>query len=431
MRVCLIKLYCANLCIHLATYGGHLELSAFAHLTQRNVKVIQPGLVYVIEWAAGGDAPSSAHPDTSTEHDSSLDEREKRRLRRDSRRADRRQVYNMDDDDQGNERAADPSAGTVYVAYVVFSFYLYIFEITYSLEGFRYHDWEHFSSIRNLRGPHSGLPNVIQTPADSEVLPSPAKSKLNSRTKSKSKPDPKASKHPPKKKELSSITASDPATPFQIPLPGSKSPSPGPVFRADIYPPTPYLTQSPQLPVSVVPSIMNLRVHRSPKRSFDESSGSSVSSESAAKRTRSSRLTAAAAGDQSVDDMESTPGLSASTDSSAASSPASSPLPTTPPAVPATPPPEPKNRLLTRRQRKALGLPKPKSVLLKKRTGAGKIVIPGGKYKKRTAGAGERSGAVVREADDDDEDDDADNKGEWRTSGTGRLDVRGFKELKI
>ena len=268
-------------------------------------------------------------------------------------------------------------------------------------------------------------------PADTEVLPSVSKSKSTSRTKAKAKHDPRASKHPSKKKELSSIATSDPASPSQIPLPGSRSPSPGPVFRADVYPPTPYLTQSPQLPVSVVPSIMNLRVHRSPKRSFDESSGSSASSESVAKRTRSSRLTAAAAGDQSLDDMESTPGLSASADSSPASSPVSSPLPTTPPAAPATPPPEPKDRPLTRRQRKALKLPKPRPVPVAKRTGAGKIVIPGGKCKKRTAGACEKGGAVVREADEDDEDEDAQDKGEWRTSGTGRVDVRGFRELKI
>jgi OTU domain-containing protein 3 len=37
------------------TYGGHLELSSFAHMVKRNVKVIQPGLVYVIEWDAGLD----------------------------------------------------------------------------------------------------------------------------------------------------------------------------------------------------------------------------------------------------------------------------------------------------------------------------------------------------------------------------------------
>ncbi|KAJ7748592.1 hypothetical protein B0H16DRAFT_901082 [Mycena metata] len=54
-----------------ATYGGHMELSAFAHLTRRNVKVIQPGLVYVIEWAAGGGPPSPTvptHSNSNTAH---------------------------------------------------------------------------------------------------------------------------------------------------------------------------------------------------------------------------------------------------------------------------------------------------------------------------------------------------------------------------
>lgn len=30
------------------TYGGHLELSAFAQLKQKVVKVVQPGLVYLV-----------------------------------------------------------------------------------------------------------------------------------------------------------------------------------------------------------------------------------------------------------------------------------------------------------------------------------------------------------------------------------------------
>ena len=65
--------------VRLATYGGHLELSAFAHMTKRNVKVIQPGLVYVIEWdAGGGDAEDPfAQADTAA-----TDGREKRRSRR-------------------------------------------------------------------------------------------------------------------------------------------------------------------------------------------------------------------------------------------------------------------------------------------------------------------------------------------------------------
>ena len=60
-----------------ATYGGHMELSAFAHMTRRNIKVVQPGLVYVIEWRAGGgsaaaEASSSSAPpsqsDSQTAH---------------------------------------------------------------------------------------------------------------------------------------------------------------------------------------------------------------------------------------------------------------------------------------------------------------------------------------------------------------------------
>lgn len=82
-----------------ATYGGHLELSAFAHMTRRNAKVIQPGLVYVIEWAAGGESEKDAavpdspppSPSTSTHSptlggDATLTGRDKRRARRDQKR---------------------------------------------------------------------------------------------------------------------------------------------------------------------------------------------------------------------------------------------------------------------------------------------------------------------------------------------------------
>ena len=52
-----------------ATYGGHMELSAFANMVRRNVKVIQPGLVYVIEWdgsSAGSGASQVASSSTTT-----------------------------------------------------------------------------------------------------------------------------------------------------------------------------------------------------------------------------------------------------------------------------------------------------------------------------------------------------------------------------
>lgn len=101
---------------YIATYGGHLELSAFAHLTRRNVKVIQPGLVYVIEWAGGGNssptsptAPSLVIPDHSD--DQSLDGRERRRLRRE-RRAEKKEAKEKEVIDVD----ADEDRGTIYVA---------------------------------------------------------------------------------------------------------------------------------------------------------------------------------------------------------------------------------------------------------------------------------------------------------------------------
>ena len=122
-----------------------------------------------------------------------------------------------------------------------------------------------------------------------------------------------------------------------------------------------------------------------------------------------------------ADDMD-TPDLSAFGSSaesvsslSSVPSPAATPPPPDPP-VPAKP--------LTRRQRKALGLPKPRAALVgntgPRTRSAGKIVIPGGKYK--TTGK-----ATVADASEDD----VDANAEWRKNGTGRLDVRGFRELKI
>ena len=51
---------------------------------------------------------------------------------------------------------------------------------------------------------------------------------------------------------------------------------------------------------------------------------------------------------------------------------------------------------------------------------AGKIVIPGGKFK------GKKSGQKAIEEEPDDEAD-----AEWAKNGTGRVDVRGFRELRI
>ncbi|KAI9004808.1 hypothetical protein CLU79DRAFT_850150 [Phycomyces nitens] len=74
------------------TYGGNMELVAFARLSSINIKVYQPGLIYVI----------SGFDDT-------------------------------DEADSNNEVL------TLHIAY---------------------HSWEHYSSIRNVFGPHTGLPEI-------------------------------------------------------------------------------------------------------------------------------------------------------------------------------------------------------------------------------------------------------------------------------
>ncbi|KAN0142035.1 cysteine proteinase [Lactarius tabidus] len=403
-----------------ATYGGHLELSAFAHMKKCNVKVIQPGLVYLIEWAAGWD-PVTAANDNPTSSSSSLattlverepmaNDRSRRAARRESKRAERDKARadkpTTDDEDIVHKDNVTP---TVYVAY---------------------HDWEHFSSIRNLRGPHSGLPDVSELPADASPHDLPSVPKPSSKPASKARQraaSTSASKLPPvpvsAPKPLSRprrtsrslrqsgssatvIPVVAPPTPADIPLPSSRSASP----------------PAPSLPPGLY---TREREQRSPKRSFDESSGSSdvsAASTSAAKRTRRGTVRGLAAvvqnGDADMDadadaeadvdadvDDADTPALSETASLSPISSPSPSP---SPPPVPATAAP----RRLTKRERKAAGLPRP-------RGSAGKIVIPGGRFRVGDDGKGEGEGHR------------ADVQGEWARNGTGRVDVRGFRELRI
>ena len=74
-------------------------------------------------------------------------------------------------------------------------------------------------------------------------------------------------------------------------------------------------------------------------------------------------------------------------------------------------------RPMTRRQRKQLGLPKLSKVLGGDEGGSvGRIVIPGGRFSR---------GVEVKVEGE------VDGEEEWRKNGSGRLDMRGFRELKI
>lgn len=301
-----------------------------------------------------------------------------------------------------------------------------------------------------MRGPHTGLPNVCELSADSEaIIQSPVKKKPPS-SRAKAKSESKVTLKRTKNGQFASanvkIEEVSVPTPTQIPLPMSRSPSPLssteslPQIDVDVLPPTPVISQPATIDSSLPPV---LRVYRSPKRTFDESSGTSSVSDSAAKRTRSAHELSLPETQLQpdpnaieVDDHEEeewTPELSTprSSSSTRSSSVASSPLPGTPP-----PEPEPEPMLvgkpLTRRQRKVLGLPKTRAAIIAKRASAGKIVIPGGRFKRNVAATADDKGlAKIREVVDPSVDDEGSVQEEWQRNGTGRLDVRGFRELKI
>ncbi|KAF9078276.1 hypothetical protein BDP27DRAFT_1412280 [Rhodocollybia butyracea] len=110
-----------------ATYGGHMELSAFAHLTKRNIKVVQPGLVYVIQCDPQQPKKSpSKKPGGSPSKNTRF-----------------ASLKEAEVDGDASMSLEDEQDSTIYVAY---------------------HDWEHFSSVRNLRGPHTGPPCVREIP---------------------------------------------------------------------------------------------------------------------------------------------------------------------------------------------------------------------------------------------------------------------------
>ncbi|KAG6853609.1 hypothetical protein C0991_002833 [Blastosporella zonata] len=413
------------------TYGGHVELSAFAHLMKRDVKVVQPGLVYVIEWMAfaGSGSPKKQNKykgyayedleeDGDIENDQDDEEGETIRTRR-HRAKDR---HNKDKD--------PPPGDTIYVAY---------------------HDWEHFSSIRNLRGPHTGLPYVRETLPP--PVPSPSKIK---KEKEKDKP---ASKKKVTLKLASPSPVSRASTPSSLPeLTPSPSPSPAPPLLLNLQPIKGGAVDPATVPLPTSRARSTLQATTSRSARFPPSQDYLPAP---------SQMDICDYPDADADadvDEGSTPGLSPPSSSLSSSSTTSYSNPALPPSSQShsqsqsqsqsqshSPSPEPESesspepeltrrqikiqererarlegaggdKPMTRRQRKALGLPKLRSA----GAGAGKIVIPGGRFKRAQRGDGDGDGAGEGEGVRGEEGD-----GEWVRNGTGRVDVRGFRELKI
>ncbi|KAG8908826.1 hypothetical protein FRB99_003064 [Tulasnella sp. 403] len=411
------------------TYGGHLELSAFAHLKRRNVKVIQPGLVYVIEWSTGPNASSipstsatrnepaasSSDAGAAVSTDSALSSREQRRARRErlkeakelERRAKLKEVEITTILVANVEEAQSVPPDNLPAIYVA------------------YHDWEHFSSVRNLVGPHQGIPNVIESSApltddDHIPIPPPPPTRRSKRTTSTS---------------LASITLSTPESNDH------RSPSPATTSS------TARSTESSSAPSSISPrtppdsvTTMNAATAifkgRSPKRSFDESdevlNGEASGSEygrAEPKRTRGdaplpcsvditgdqedteaegaafpppglSPVVTTDEADDDDDDAASAPDSTTSYNSASASS-ASRTRPNTRSSQTQAP--------LTKRQAKKLGVTRPKPK---------RVVLLVGKEKKQPDKQGDVQNTATAKA-------------EWLQNGTGKMDVRGFRELKI
>lgn len=154
------------------TYGGHLELSAFAQFQQKEIKIVQPGLVYIV--SGDDESPRAVKEREKREKERQLaqsktvpgsegpppSERELRRLRRERKTkgleesATAQKAGESSDISMQNvnsvskealiegdlkDKAAVEAFGPLYIAY---------------------HNWEHYSSIRNIEGPHTGLPRI-------------------------------------------------------------------------------------------------------------------------------------------------------------------------------------------------------------------------------------------------------------------------------
>ncbi|KAH7325504.1 hypothetical protein B0J17DRAFT_681599 [Rhizoctonia solani] len=322
------------------TYGGHLELTAFAQLKVVNVKVVQPGLVYVIEGAKTDAFGPSASTSAAPEEEGTMNSKDKRKAKKERmKKKATEKVADEDHDDDDEEGGSAPFPATVYVAY---------------------HDWEHFSSVRNLTGPHQGMPNVCEVPEpDTSSLPSPPSSQA-------------ATKRGGKQKAQSQSTR-----------PAKQQPRP----------PTPSDSLSPP------PS-------RSPKRAMDEDDEEDDESETR-KRNRRGTITVTPPDndDELEEDAESefAAGVSSSVSAESGS------------------------------QRKSLGVPKARSSTQQRgRRSVGSVAAnksqpsTGGateapKRETRSATKAYREAGKVRDL----------GTGEWLDNGTGRLDVRGFRELRI
>nr|QBH67609.1 hypothetical protein UEMT_2075 [Ustilago esculenta] len=188
------------------TYAGHLELHAFAQMKQKQIKIVQPGLVYVVDGV--DDSPEAIRAREKKEQErlrvqnsieaatevAPLTERQRRRQKREETKRDKKSTK-LAGSDQASTSATATAADEAQLSQAL------CFTPAWSqgagatappelAEAYgplyiAYHNWEHYSSIRNLHGPHSGLPRIKeQTMAAAAAANPESDASANDATKS-------------------------------------------------------------------------------------------------------------------------------------------------------------------------------------------------------------------------------------------------------
>ncbi|BGP27513.1 hypothetical protein JCM10295v2_006483 [Rhodotorula toruloides] len=131
------------------TYGTNIEISAFVARYRRPVKIWQPNLIYVmpVEEFPADSGPSA--PEGSAVKDKVVSPRERRALERAEREREKEREKGGQKVGKGKQPVREEKAeeeereGDVDIPLCIV-----------------YHSWEHYSSLRNLTGPHTGPPRL-------------------------------------------------------------------------------------------------------------------------------------------------------------------------------------------------------------------------------------------------------------------------------
>jgi hypothetical protein len=140
----------------LGTYGSHLEIQAWARLTGRKINIIQPGLVYVVDDA--DETPQGTSSNSSSEDAEDDDYYSEYASPRELRSTRREGLVTVSG--SGGRLTSNGKATVKRIA-------VSTTEELDETEGdgplyIVYHDWEHYSSARNIDGPHAGPPRIVE-----------------------------------------------------------------------------------------------------------------------------------------------------------------------------------------------------------------------------------------------------------------------------